>query len=84
MDKHREKDTRFIYRVNDYYRVSKSINGKLKNFGHYNTLEEAISVRDQLIKNNWDDSFLGLSRVLRSADSYNKHIHKTSRGYDVV
>ena len=84
LDKHREKDTRFIYRVNDYYRVSKSINGELKNFGHYNTLDEAISIRDQLIRNNWDDSFLGLRRVLRRADSYNKHIHKSSRGYDVV
>ena len=58
LDRHREKDTRFIYRVNDYYRVSKSINGELKNFGHYNTLDEAISVRDQLIRNNWDDCFL--------------------------
>lgn len=84
LDKHREKDTRFIYRVNNYYRVSKSINGELKNFGHYTTLDEAISVRDRLIRNNWDDSFLGLRRVLRSSDSYNKHIHKTSRGYDVV
>jgi len=84
LDKHREKDTRFIYRVNEYYRVSKSINGELKNFGHYTTLEEAISVRDQLIKNNWDDSFLGLTRVLRSSDAYNKHIHKTRRGYDVI
>lgn len=84
LDKHREKDTKFIYRVNDYYRVSKSVNGELKNFGHYNTLDEAIAIRDQLIKNNWDDSFLGLRRVLRSSDSYNKHIHKTSRGYDVV
>lgn len=84
LDKHREKDTKFIYRVNEYYRVSKSINGELKNFGHYNTLDEAISVRDELIRNNWDDSFLGLKRVTRSATSYNRHIHKTSRGYDVV
>ena len=84
LDKHREKDTRFIYRVGAYYRISKSINGELKNFGHYDTLEEAISVRDQLIKNNWDDSFLGLRRVLRDSNSYNKHIHKSSRGFDVV
>lgn len=84
LDKHREKDTRFIYRVGDYYRVSKSINGKLKNFGHYNSLNEAIAVRDELIKNNWDDSFLGLRRILKSPVSYNKHIHKTSRGFDVV
>lgn len=67
LDRHREKDTKFIYRVGDYYRVSKSINGELKNFGHYNTLDEAISIRDELIKNNWDDSFLGLRRILRSS-----------------
>ena len=84
LDSHREKDTKYIYRVGEYYRISKSINGNLKNFGHYNTLDEAISVRDQLIKNDWDDSFLGLTRVLRSSDAYNRHIHKTSRGYDVV
>ena len=84
LDKHREKDTKFIYRVGEYYRVSKSIGGKLKNFGHYNTLDEAISVRDELIKNKWDDSFLGLRRILRTSGSYNKHVHKTSRGYDVV
>ena len=84
LDKCREKDTRFIYRVGEYYRVSKSFNGELKNFGHYKSLNEAISIRDQLIKNNWDDSFLGLKRVTRSSNSYNKNIHKTSRGYEVV
>ena len=84
LDKHREKDTKFIYRVENYYRISKSINGELKNFGHYNSLDEAISVRNELIKNNWDDSFLGLRRILRSPDSYNKHINKSSRGFDVV
>lgn len=84
LDKYQEKDTKFIYRVGEYYRVTKSIGGKLKNFGHYNTLDEAISVRDELIKNDWDDSFLGLKRVLRSPESYNKHIRKTARGYDVM
>ena len=84
LDKHREKDTKFIYRVNNYYRISKTIDGELKNFGHYNSLDEAISIRNELIKNNWDDSFLGLRRVLRSPDSYNKHINRSSRGFDVV
>nr|WP_295161827.1 hypothetical protein [uncultured Methanobrevibacter sp.] len=84
LDRHRDKDTKFIYRVGNYYRVSKSFDGELKHFGHYNSLDEAISIRDELIKNNWDDSFLGLRRILRNPNSYNKHIHKTSRGYDVV
>lgn len=84
LDRHREKDTKFIYRVGNYYRISKSVNGELKNFGHYNSLDEAISVRNELIKNNWNDSFLGLKRIVRSSDSYNKHINKSSRGFDVV
>ena len=78
------EDTRYIHRVNDYYRITRVFDGKPKHFGHYKSLEEAISIRDELIQNNWDDSFLELNRITRGEDSYNRHIHKSSRGYDVV
>ncbi len=78
------EDTRYIHRVNDYYRITKVFGGKPKNFGHYRSLEEAISIRDKLIQNNWDDSFLGLTRITRGKDSYNRHINKSPRGYEVV
>lgn len=78
------EDTRYIHRVNNYYRITKVLNGIPKNFGHYKTLEEAICIRDELIQKDWDDSFLNLKRIARGEDSYNKHIHKSSRGYDVI
>lgn len=84
LDNYQEKDTKYIYRVGEYYRVSKTFSGKVKNFGHYNSLDEAIAIRDKLIENGWDDSFLGLRKVIRWEDSYNRNIHKTNRGFDVV
>ena len=38
----------------DYYYISKKIKGKSKVFGSYNSIEEAIKERDELIKNNWN------------------------------
>ena len=35
------------------YRVQKSIDGKSKYFGQYDTLEQAQKVRDELIKKGW-------------------------------
>ena len=39
------------------YRVQKTINGVLKHFGRYDTLEEATRVRDVLMDMNWDREF---------------------------
>ena len=36
------------------YRVAKMVKGILKHFGRYNTLQEAVRVRDVLIDHNWD------------------------------
>jgi len=36
------------------YRVAKYLNGMLKHFGRYKTLEEAIRVRDVMIDHDWD------------------------------
>ena len=37
------------------YRVQKSINGKPRYFGQYDTLEDAQKVRDKLIENGWKE-----------------------------
>ena len=79
-----EKDTRYIVPVRNSYRISKAINGKIKYFGHYRTLEKAIEVRDELIKNNWDDSFLNIKSHSIARTNYYKNIHRTRRGYDIV
>lgn len=44
----------YIYKNNNRFRISKSIDGKTKAFGNYGTLEEAILVRDLLIEHHWN------------------------------
>ena len=36
------------------YRVAKFVDGVLRHFGRYESLEDAINVRNKLAKNNWD------------------------------
>lgn len=81
VDQHQQnKDTKYISKVGNSFRIAKSINGKIKYFGHYSTLEEAITVRDKLIDNGWDES---LARK-GTTEKGNRGIHRTIRGYDVV
>lgn len=39
--------------IKSKYRVQKNINGVIKSFGTFHSLEEAQAHRDELIKNNW-------------------------------
>lgn len=55
-----ENERKYITQVGNSFRISKSIDGEIKHFGHYSTLDEALKVRDQLIKNNWDGTSLGI------------------------
>lgn len=43
-----------VYASNEKYRVQKSINGKTAYFGQYDTIEEAIARRDELIERGWE------------------------------
>ena len=47
------EDTRYIYLSGKSFRLEKYVNGKLRYFGTFKTLEEALKARDELIKNNW-------------------------------
>lgn len=46
-------DIRYIYLVGKSFQLKKSVNGKIRHFGTFKTLEEAIKARDELIMNNW-------------------------------
>ena len=48
------KGKSYIYEKNNRFRVIKSIKGSTKNFGNYETLEEAIFARDLLIEHDWN------------------------------
>lgn len=84
LENFQKKDTRYITRAGKSFRVNKSINGVLKTFGHYKTLDKAISVRDKLIKNNWDDSILEYKSQSKNVPDRYNHIHRNHRGFDVV
>ena len=47
------EDNRYIYSVGNLFQLKKRINGKIKHFGTFKTLEEAIKARNELIINNW-------------------------------
>lgn len=43
----------YIYKNKKKYTVRKSINGKMKSFKSFSSLEDAVKYRDILIRNNW-------------------------------
>lgn len=51
--KSKDKSNRYISKHGKGFRLQKTINGSLKYFGIYKTLEEAIAARDELEANNW-------------------------------
>lgn len=50
----------------EYWKIQKRINGKLKVFGTYNSLEEAEKQRDKLIENNWDYDLVSYNNKIES------------------
>ena len=45
----------YVYVSTKGFRIQKKINGELKYFGTFKTLDEALDRRDELIKNGWCD-----------------------------
>lgn len=85
-----QKDTRHISKIQDpygtskvYYRISKSINGEVCLFGYYDSLDDAIEIRDMLVANGWDGSFLELENGKKKKNIH-RGIHNTYRGFEVV
>ena len=67
----REDDLQYITKEKNHrgkkpYVIKKKINGKLRRFGRYQKIEDAIRMRDKLIENNWED-FKKLKRELRES-----------------
>ena len=54
VDKPRFKTVdKHVYQRGNFYHISKSINNRTREFGHYTSLKDAIMVRDYLIKHGW-------------------------------
>lgn len=50
-----EKSDRYIQYIPARYRVSRRIDGKVRYYGEYETLEEAMDRRDYLLKTVWSE-----------------------------
>ena len=48
----------YVYRIDKYYTVQKTLNNRSMNFGSYNALSEAKLVRDYYLEHGWDRSRL--------------------------
>ena len=60
-----EDPNKYIYPYNNRsYRIQKNINGDIKYFGTYNSIEDAVMVRNLLIDNDWDTEVLDLVEEL--------------------
>lgn len=61
----------YIYEKKNRFTVSKSINGNNKVFGNYNTLEDAIFVRNLLMEHDWNlDEIYPSDNVLEFNDEF--------------
>ena len=60
---------RNITKHNGYYKVLKSIDGKQKFFGAFNTIEEAEELKKVLIENDWEESKID-PELLKPDESY--------------
>lgn len=56
-----------IRRGHSKYAVASTVGNRKKFFGHYDTIEEAIEVRDFLEKHNWDSKYHS-SNVMKERD----------------
>ena len=64
---------KYITKVNDKFKIQRSINGEIISFGYYDTLEEVTIARDKFESENWQN--------IPGQKRKNKYIHKTPRGY---
>ena len=78
-----ETERKYITKVGNSFRISKLINGELRHFGHYSSLEEAIEIRDKLIENSWDGESLGIGPKKKRGD-YVKNIQRFNGQFSVI
>lgn len=51
----RSKYAKYITKMGGKFAVNKVYKGKIHNFGYFNTFEEALECREELIANNWGE-----------------------------
>lgn len=77
------EETKYLTKVGDSFRISKLIDGEIKHFGHYSTLDEAIEIRDKLISNGWDGEALGIVPNKKRGD-FVRNIQRFNGQFSVI
>lgn len=78
-----ETERKYITKVGNSFRISKLIDGELKHFGHYSSLEDAIEIRDKLIENGWDGESLGIGPKKKRGD-FARNIQRFNGQFSVI
>lgn len=55
-------EDKYIYYRHGKYQISRTINKKNYSYGVYSTINEARIVRDQLVENDWNESYCNIKR----------------------
>ncbi|WP_455645450.1 hypothetical protein [Methanosphaera sp.] len=63
------------------YKIYKNVRGKLRYFGGYTTLEEAITMRNYFIDNEWDTSLVQYKRKHHPQNPISKNIQHVHGKY---
>jgi len=85
--KSNKSSEKYIIFINNYYRVRKILNGKHKNFGSFENIENACILRDLLIKNDWNYSKIPkkyFSDHSNSKGQHGKYITFANNYYRVI
>ena len=64
---------KYIIFTKNYYRVHKSLNGKQRNFGSFEKIENACNLRELLIDNDWDGTKIPQKYFSDHSNSRGKH-----------
>ena len=78
-----KEETKYIAKVGNLFRISKHIDGEIRHFGHYSTLDEAIEIRDKLISNGWDGESLGIDSSRKRPD-FDRNINRINNQFCVI
>lgn len=74
---------KYISKVQNGFRVQKRINGKLRVFGYFNTLNEATKARNKFVSENWKNNPYN-SYKTSSHDEEDKYIYKVGNKFKIM
>ncbi|MBQ6220121.1 MAG: hypothetical protein IJH63_10290 [Methanobrevibacter sp.] len=82
----KERPKRYVYEVKGVYYIRKKIDDEVITFGHYESLEEAMTARDYFEEHNWDPEDISKfydEKTFKKNKNPNRYIRTTKYGYQI-